>query len=418
MKDMITDPDDSGHDSNFIFDETIDYSAPRFRGQANNPTNNPSDLAERRWREPILLPGELADLLRATKGPEPAASAARDTIARRFHRLVLKEVKPYCDGRNNDDLIAAGMFGLAEAIDRFDPRRNNGFAAYAISLIRGRIKKAAKALKRNGWAGETRLQRALYGNHDLTPEQASRVMGRPVDEGELEEAEAQVLGMCSEPEPYDTRERAFEDDEDEESKPCLVAVAPPCPRLQELDAKLIMRHGWLSDGCGNSRGRKFGVHLVGDADRREIQRLKEIGRRAYALELVERDHARIAARAEPTQYLYRIIPPCKPRGPVSKRLGGALDRYPLQIWEVPYVEPKVHTPQPSRYRTANGVAVFVKKQRFRPKLPKEIDPINPPFRMPRLMATRSAACACSLSTSHSQCVWLFSIEPAALPLAA
>ena len=228
---------------------------------------------------------------------------------------MLKEAKRYCVAygdacdRRNDDLIAAGNLGLAEAIDRFNLNRNNGLAAFAKPIIRGWLKETSKSFNRNGWAGETRLQRAVYGNHDLTVEQASKVMKRPVDEGEIERARTEVLGMCSPLLPYDTTEPAFEDDdEDEEGKPCLVAVAPPCPRLQELDAKLIMRHGWLSDGCGNSRGRKFGVHLVEEADRRARQRLKQIGRRAYALELV--------AKGRPGAIKHLFEPRRRPTAPI------------------------------------------------------------------------------------------------------
>jgi RNA polymerase sigma factor (sigma-70 family) len=292
MIDIHTDPDDSGHDSNFILHET-----------------SPNNLTQYRWHHPIPSSGEVADLLRATKGPEPAAAAAKDTLFKSYQRLVLKVVQPYCrdDGRN-DDLIAAGNLGLAEALDRFDTRRNNGFAAYAIPLIRGRAQKASKAFNRNGWAGETRLQRAVYGNHDLTPEQASKVMGRPVDQDEIERARTQVLGMCSDLEPYDTTEPGFEDDEyDEEGKPCFVAVAPPCPRLRVFNAALEQHHGRLSG-------------LAEAADRWDMRRLKEIGRRAYALELVERDRARIAARAEPTQYLYGPGV-ANPLGYILARLG-------------------------------------------------------------------------------------------------
>jgi RNA polymerase sigma factor (sigma-70 family) len=340
LEDIYTDPDSGQGGSEFIFDETADYSAPKYRGQAN-PTNlNPSNLTERRWRDPILSPGEEADLLRATKGPEPEASAAKNRLAQSFHRLVLKEVKPYCsdDGRN-DDLIAAGMLGLWEAIDRFDLSRNNGLAAYAIPLIRGRIKKAAKAFNRNGWSGETRLQRLIYGNHDVTPEQASKVMNRPVNKGELEEARTQVLGRCSELEPYDTTEPGFEESEhDEEKKPGAIAVAPPC--AVQRYATLTMYRGellWTAAGL-------FLYRLVDDADRRAAQRLKEIGRRAYALELVARDRARSGGKIGSLfeelplskgwvvgqESLSRPppIPPEKPK-PICadlRKLGGRLNR--------------------------------------------------------------------------------------------
>ena len=145
MIDIHTDPDDSGQDSKFILHET-----------------SPNNLTQYRWRGPVLSPGEVADLLRATKGPEPVASAAKNTLFKAFHRLVLKEAKPYCrdDGRN-DDLIAAGNLGLAEAIDRFNLNRNNGFTAYALHYIRGQLKETSKSFNRNGWAGETRLQLSL-----------------------------------------------------------------------------------------------------------------------------------------------------------------------------------------------------------------------------------------------------------------
>jgi RNA polymerase sigma factor (sigma-70 family) len=361
MRDIHTDPDDSGHDSKFIFDETIDYSAPKFRGQADP---NPSNLTERRWREPILSPGEVADNLRAARGPEPAASAAKNTLAQSFSRLVLKEAKPYCrdDGRN-DDLIAAGMLGLAEAIDGFDLNRNNGLAAYAKQIIRKRLKETSKSFNRNGWAGETRLQREVYSNHDLTPERASKVMGRPVDQDEIERARTEVLGMCSPLLSYDTTEPGFEDDE--ERRPGVVTVAPICTKQRDLDAALEQRHGSLE-------------WLAEDADRRARQRLKEIGRRAYALELVARDRARAAPVAhlfippEPSArrrgYRFEEQPKALPRKPAQelRKLGGRIDRsattyhamraeafdgrsptHRRLTGHAPPREVKVHTPQPN-----------------------------------------------------------------------
>jgi hypothetical protein len=318
MIDIHTDPDDSGRDSNFILHET-----------------SPNNLTQYRWRGPIPSPGEVADLLRATKGPEPAAAAAKDTLFKAYHRLVLKEAKPYCVAygdscdRRNDDLIAAGNLGLAEAIDRFNLNRNNGFTAYALHYIRKRQKETSKSFNRNGWAGETRLQRAVYGNHDLTIEQASKVMGRPVDEGEIEQARTEVLGMCSDLVRYDTREPGYGDD-DEEARPGVVAVAPICTRQRNLDAALEQRHGSLND-------------LAEDADRRARQRIKDIGRRAYALELVARDRvgAQPCYASDETGVIVRRrgvherCNNCNGAGrirsaaraePVAKRLGGRIDR--------------------------------------------------------------------------------------------
>ena len=247
---------------------------------------------------------------------------------------MLKEAQDYC-GENqarNDDIIQAGMLGLAEAIDRFDSRRNNGLAAFAKPYIRGRMQATAKALTRNGWSGETRLQRLVRGDHDVTLERASEVVGRPVAESELEDARGQVLGMHSEPLEYNTREPAFDDEYDEEGKPGIVAPAPICTlqRIHKHHSELVE---WYAE----------------DTDGRAKQRLKEIGRRAYALELVERDHARLAARSEPTQYLYRTDTKIE----VRARIAAQIDQY--KETEVPTVR---------RYadRSFNSEHVFLKKR--------------------------------------------------------
>jgi hypothetical protein len=53
---------------------------------------------------------------------------------------------------------------------------------------------------------------------------------------------------------------------------------------------------------------RFLEHLTDQLDRDAARRLRQIGRNAYAHELVERDHQRIAARSEESQYLY---PQCR-----------------------------------------------------------------------------------------------------------
>jgi hypothetical protein len=56
---------------------------------------------------------------------------------------------------------------------------------------------------------------------------------------------------------------------------------------------------------------RFLEPLTDQLDQDAARRLSEIGRRAYANELVERDHRREAARSEETQYLY---PRCRSQG--------------------------------------------------------------------------------------------------------
>jgi hypothetical protein len=334
MEDIRTGSGLPEHEAEFIFefDETIDYSAPRFRGQA--PTTKPAtnDLTKYRCRDPVLSPDELAAALRAAQGADPvAAAAAKDKIFRRFHRLVLKEVKNHWNRRRDHDelfeeLISAGSAAVIEAINRFDSRRNNGFPAYAKALIRGRMQTTVKRHRRNGLKIESRLARLLHGDHAATLGRAAEVMGRPVTEDELEAARDLAIGACSEPIEYDTREAGFDDDAKggdtgEPDKPGFVAVAPLC-NVQRY-ATCVMHRGqlMLTDA---------GLHLYGlanDADRRAAFRLKQIGRRAFALELVERDKQRIAARADESQYRYRTIDadPRWQRGKgLAKRLGGGV----------------------------------------------------------------------------------------------
>jgi hypothetical protein len=413
------DPDSGPGGVEFIFDETVNYRSRKFRGA------NPNNLTTCRWRGPVLKPDELAAALKAAKGTGPEASRAMDKILRSHHRMILKESKNHWDRRRDndalfDDLIAVGSMGLVEAIRRFDDRRNNGFTAYALPYIRGRMQTAVKAHRRNGWSGETRLQRLVHGDHDATLERASEVMGRPVDAVELEAATAQAIGMCSEVIAYDTREPAFENEYDEESKPGIVAVAPITAR-SILDT-LVKRHGppesatictvqrFLDAASAPPRHGPL-EWLAEDTDRRARRRLKGMGRRAYALWLVEKDHARIAARAEPTQY--RSDTPLEYRAGIASqidrptphndpRVRRCLDRS-FNSEHVRRKKTKAAKGWPSVYPTWEGRAsnaqaprtmIEVETGRFvnsvsaaklglKPIKPREREPINPPFKMPR-----------------------------------
>jgi RNA polymerase sigma factor (sigma-70 family) len=279
MPDISTPPDFRLDPDEYLSDES-----------ETGPTTN--DLSQRRWGHEVLTPSEVVDYLRAAKGPEPAASAAKDVLAKSFHRLVLKGAESLHGMAEFDDLVAAGMLGLAEAIARFDPRRRNGLAAYAKHLIKRRMLEVVR--HKTGWAGETRLERLISTtNSDATCEQAAKVMGRPVDERELEDARHLIAAKSRPLAEYDTQELGVDETyEGEERRLAFVATAPMS--LPQLKLHAIHRR----------RGLQLESQIE-EADRRAARRLKEIGRRAYALELVAQDRARIAARVEPSQYLYR-----------------------------------------------------------------------------------------------------------------
>ena len=151
-----------------------------------------------------------------------------------------------------------------------------------------------------------------------------------------------------------------------------------------------------------------------------------MGRRAYALWLVEKDHARIAARAEPTQY--RSDTPLEYRAGIASQIKRPAP-FPLAgeaflSGTTPHNDPRVrrcldrsfnsehvqHRKKtkaakgwPSVYptwegRTSNAQApramIEVETGRFvnsisaaklglKPIKPREREPINPPFKMPR-----------------------------------
>jgi hypothetical protein len=318
---------DTGPD--FRLDDVADGDEDHRHHRERGEVFAASDLTRRRWRHAALSPSEVADLLRAAKGPDPAlAAAAKTRLVQSYHRLLLKEAKNH--RADFPDLMAAGALGFTEAIDRFDLNRNNGFTAFALPYVRGRMKAAAKAERHQGWSGETRLERAIEGNHDLTLGRAAEIMGRVVTEAELDRARDVVLAKCTPLDSYNTREPTrepgFEDDDEEgEGKRAIVGVAPMCA-VHWLDAAKAKAHG-IRHFC-LVRGVRVSLldGLAEDADRRAERRIKEIGRRAAALELVERDRVRIAARAEPSQYLYRTNTPVESREHIAFRMGTPAPR--------------------------------------------------------------------------------------------
>jgi hypothetical protein len=268
-------------------------------------------LASRRWWGPILDPGEEADLIRRAQAGDKVALT---TLLQKFHRLVFKiagrrvpdprierQAKawglPTHDGPEFDDLVTAGMVGLTEAILRYNLRSNNRLYAYAKSYIEGAISAEAKKYKKRGTAGETRLERWIYSHPYDTPEEIVAALskrGMSYTPEQVEQAQ-QCVSARRVSEHYSTTDSDYDEDDN------FIGARPAASHDM---------YG-LYDSYGSQphlRFHKTVSRLVDDwaaeADKRAARRLKEIGRRAYALELVAKDHARIAARADPQRYLY------------------------------------------------------------------------------------------------------------------
>jgi RNA polymerase sigma factor (sigma-70 family) len=297
---------------------------PRKRQDPKQPVQ--SDLTRYRFCGRILTPSEERDLLRRAQAGD---GAAKNELVSRFHRSVLEIAGQY-HGPAHEDLVAAGLLGLCEAIAKFDLRRKNGFFAYAKWLIREEIREAAKEWRKRGQAGETRADRYVYDNPNATPDDIAKKVGCSVSDAgaATQRAEAYRNGH----ERYDTTENGAYD-EDDNCRGQRRATAHEIYSLydfyspQQLSPQLRF-HGAVS---------RLIDALAVDADKRAARRLKQIGRRAYALELVERDRKRIAARADEQQYLYpwkrwKAKPVAAPQPHRKRKQKVERRRPPIRSW--------------------------------------------------------------------------------------
>ena len=76
-----------------------------------------------------------------------------------------------------DDLVSAGIFGLMDAIDAFDPERGVKFETYCSPRIRGSI---LDELRSMDWVPRLVRARAHHVTHELGPELGEGVPGDPV----------------------------------------------------------------------------------------------------------------------------------------------------------------------------------------------------------------------------------------------
>jgi hypothetical protein len=373
MKDVHT-PTEGGLD---FFDESDAFDGEKRRRDAPARDETPNNLTLYRWHGAIPSRDEETDLLRLAKSGDDRAKFAKEKLLKGRHRYILKLAGEYY-GPSRDELIAAGILGLLEAIEGFDLRRNNGFTAYTESWIRKRMLEAVEDFRRRGQGGVTRVDRHLFYRRgdQLTAEGVADAVGCKVSDTDIALANQLADGFWHGHEPYETSEASFDED-DEGARPTFVAVHTPCfecdasgGKVTDADwetfvayrarpsglpgrgrngqkpapLKQISRVSYSQDQAAAYRaceaeayqygggllrllvadskrrdlahlarnntnplrnGRCAGLieHLAKDDARRAGQRLKQIGRRAYALELVARDKARIAARADAKQYV-------------------------------------------------------------------------------------------------------------------
>lgn len=100
-------------------------------------------------------------------------------IARRIHERLPETVQ-------FDDLFSAGIIGLIQAIDHFDPSQNVRLGTYAEFRIRGAI---LDSLRESDWV--PRVKRRMARELEAAIERAGRSLGRAPEEAEI----AREMGM-------------------------------------------------------------------------------------------------------------------------------------------------------------------------------------------------------------------------------
>jgi hypothetical protein len=147
---------------------------------ANGPAIN--DLVAHRWRGPLLTREQEADIVRRVQADK---ALAFDELLAGFHRKILQIASghmpkhwrrrlPFRDKHVNnllfEDLVAAGVMGLWQAVPGFDAALDFAFWTKARLRVLGAISDESRQWRRHG-QGETRIERWLYAHPGATPEQ-------------------------------------------------------------------------------------------------------------------------------------------------------------------------------------------------------------------------------------------------------
>ena len=118
---------------------------------------------ERQNNLAILSKDKERELIRLAQAGDKRAGSELLASFRQFVLSAVRKRKPSADLLDLfDDLVAAGMTALWDAILRFDLERNCRLATYAAPWIDGAVAAEAKAARRHGGVGETRVERFAY----------------------------------------------------------------------------------------------------------------------------------------------------------------------------------------------------------------------------------------------------------------
>ena len=263
------------------------------------------ELSQRRWHGPTLDARTERDLIRKAKSGD---ERAKQQLVEAFHRFVLSIASKH-SGPPFNDLMAAGLVGFVEAINRFNENRGCRLSTYARHWIEKHVRLAIKDWRREGAGGETRQDRYIFSNPSATAEEVVAAVG-----GKLKDAEQAIARLDAGHESYDTNEAAFDEDghytgpqvdaghELARTYSCFsrFQISPQLRVFEPLSK-------WIDE---------LARHHIAD---RQCH-LDEVGRGQCALELVSREHVWISYRSKENRYRYRTKTDIKERARVACRM--------------------------------------------------------------------------------------------------
>jgi RNA polymerase sigma-B factor len=255
---------------------------------------------------------------------EQGDTRARDRLVQLYLPLVETLARRYRGpGAEFDDLRQAGSIGLLNAIERYDSRRSDEFAAYAVPTVAGEMKRYIRDR-----SAAVRLPRPLHEAAGRLPKERERLtrrLGRTPSDAELAEA----VGVSPA--------------EFAELKAALRAPAPDTgteavadPRPHSSDERLLLADAF--EALDEQEREIVFLRFVEDLDRKEVAgRLgiseSQLGRRTRAALAklraeLEEDGLQRAANGEPAA---APTPEPAPAAPKPAKQGGHSGRLLLRM---------------------------------------------------------------------------------------
>jgi hypothetical protein len=292
---------------------SVTYRPKDLPRDLKNPLHHiptPRDLTLRYWWKPNLEETEEARLVGLAQSGDRRALAQ---LFKSFHKFILGVAGRHMRGRSFgnwnkqisglfDDLVAAGCVGFCQALGNFDLSLGHRFSTLARRRIAGAISDEAVAFRKRGIKSEADRHRAIF-------RRTKRPVFKSFEEFARAKAEVDAWGRR---ESYADDPRSGVSDDlrrgDAEHQEFKAEKYGDADSPASSDAKWLYSCFGQNQFSGHLRwhgkpGRPDQTHTVSglvefvaiETDKRAASRLKQIGRRAYALELVEKQQRQLGA---------------------------------------------------------------------------------------------------------------------------